>query len=57
MKGNTIVMILGVVLMLIGFVAKIAILWTLGILVALVGLVLTVAGRGGRQIAGRRHWY
>ena len=49
--------VLGVVLMLIGFIAKIAILWSLGILVAVIGIVLVVLGAAGREIGGRRHWY
>ena len=48
---------LGVVLLLIGFVAKIAIVWTLGILALVVGAVLAIAGAVGREIGGRRHWY
>jgi hypothetical protein len=49
--------ILGLVLMLIGFIAKIPILWSVGILVALVGVVLMLLGMAGRQIGGRRHYY
>ena len=49
--------VLGVVLMLIGFITKIPILWSLGIVVALVGIVLVLLGAAGREIGGRRHWY
>jgi hypothetical protein len=49
--------VLGVVLMLIGFVAKVPILWSLGILVAVVGVVLMLLGMAGREIGGRRHYY
>ena len=49
--------ILGVVLMVIGFIAKIPILWSLGILVAVIGLVLMLVGMAGREIGGRRHYY
>jgi hypothetical protein len=51
------VIVLGVVLLLIGMVAKIAILWTLGIIVLVIGLILLVAGSTGRVVGGRRHWY
>ncbi len=47
----------GLILMLIGFIAHIAILWSLGILVALIGLVLLILGAAGREIGGRRHYY
>lgn len=49
--------ILGIVLLLIGFIAKVAILWSIGILLLLVGLVLMVLGSVGRAVGGRRHYY
>ena len=49
--------VLGVVLLLIGFIAKIPIIWTLGIIVIVVGAVLALVGTTGRAIGGRRHWY
>jgi hypothetical protein len=49
--------ILGIILLLIGFIAKIAILWTIGIVLVLIGLVLMVLGSMGRAVGGRRHYY
>jgi hypothetical protein len=49
--------ILGVVLLLIGFIANIPILWTVGIVIALVGVALMVLGMAGRAIGGRKHYY
>jgi uncharacterized protein DUF6131 len=49
--------ILGVILLIIGFVAKIAIVWTLGIIVVVVGAVLALLGTAGHAIGGRRHYY
>lgn len=49
--------ILGIVLLIIGFVAKIAILWTLGIILVVVGAILALLGMAGREFAGRRYWY
>jgi hypothetical protein len=49
--------ILGVVLLLIGFIAKIAIVWALGIIAVVVGAVLAIAGGTGRAIGGRRHYF
>jgi hypothetical protein len=49
--------VLGVVLLVIGFVAKIAIIWTLGIIAVVVGAVLAIAGGTGRAIGGRRHYF
>ncbi len=49
--------ILGVVLLLIGFLFSIPIIWTLGIIAVVVGAVLALVGAGGREIGGRRHYY
>jgi Family of unknown function (DUF6131) len=49
--------ILGLILLIIGFVAKIAILWTIGIIVLVVGLVLVLLGSMGRAVGGRRHYW
>lgn len=49
--------LLGVVLLIIGFLAHVSIIWTLGIVAIVVGAVLALLGMGGRQVAGRRHWY
>jgi hypothetical protein len=48
---------LGVILMVIGFIAGLSILWVVGVIAVLVGLVLAVSGRAGHQLAGRSHWY
>jgi Family of unknown function (DUF6131) len=49
--------VLGIVLLLIGFIAKVAILWTIGIVLLVVGLVLMALGTMGRAVGGRRHFY
>jgi hypothetical protein len=49
--------LLGIVLLIIGFVAKVAIIWTIGIVVLIVGAALAIAGALGREIGGRRHFY
>jgi Family of unknown function (DUF6131) len=49
--------VFGIVLLLIGFIAKVAILWTIGIILVLVGLVLVALGTMGRAVGGRRHFY
>jgi uncharacterized membrane protein HdeD (DUF308 family) len=54
---EVVVIVLGVVLLIIGFVAKIAIIWTLGIIAVVVGAVLAIAGGTGRAVGGRRHYY
>ena len=49
--------VLGVILLVIGFLTSIQIVWILGVLLVVVGAVLAIAGAGGREIGGRRHWY
>jgi uncharacterized membrane protein HdeD (DUF308 family) len=49
--------VLGIVLLIIGFIAKVAILWTLGIILLVIGAVLAVLGTMGRAVGGRRHYY
>jgi hypothetical protein len=44
-------------LLVAGFLLKISILWTIGIIVLLIGLVLAVMGAAGRAVGGRRHYY
>jgi hypothetical protein len=51
------VIVLGLILLVIGFLAKIAILWTLGIILIVVGAILALLGGMGRAIGGRRHYY
>jgi len=51
------VITLGAILLIIGFVASIPILWTLGIILVLVGAILALLGGTGRAVAGRRHYY
>jgi hypothetical protein len=48
---------LGILLLIIGFVAKIAILWSLGILLLVIGAILLLLGSMGRAVGGRRHYY
>jgi hypothetical protein len=46
-----------VILLIIGFLAKIAILWTIGVILVVIGLILAVLGMMGRAVGGRAHYY
>jgi hypothetical protein len=50
------VIVLGIILLAIGFVLAIPILWTIGIIVVVIGLILALLGATGRAVGGRR-WY
>ncbi|WP_328456884.1 DUF6131 family protein [Streptomyces sp. NBC_00386] len=49
--------ILGVILLVIGLIAGIGILWTIGIILVAVGVLLWILGAVGREVGGRRHYY
>lgn len=47
----------GVVLMIIGFLLGVPFLWSIGVLLLLIGLVLWILGSIGHAVGGRRHYY
>ena len=49
--------ILGIILLIIGFIAKIAIVWTIGIIILIVGAILALLGMVGHAVGGRRHYF
>jgi hypothetical protein len=49
--------VLGIILLLIGWLANISILVTIGVIVLVVGLVLLLLGATGRAVGGRKVWY
>jgi hypothetical protein len=48
--------IFGIILLLVGFVLKMSILWTLGIVLIVVGAILAVLGNAGRAVGGRHYF-
>ena len=49
--------VLGIILLILGYVLKVSILETLGIVLLVIGAVLWVLGSVGRTVGGRRYWY
>lgn len=49
--------ILGIVLLVLGYLLGVPILQTLGIILLIVGAVLWLLGAVGRPVAGRRVWF
>jgi hypothetical protein len=49
--------ILGIILLIIGFLLSIPILWTLGIVALVIGLILALPGAVGHAVGGRRHYW
>jgi hypothetical protein len=49
--------VLGVILLILGFIFKIHLLWVLGIVLLVIGAILWIMGSVGRPVAGRRHYF
>ena len=49
--------LLGAILLILGFVLHISILWTIGIILLVIGAVFWILGSVGRPVGGRRAWY
>lgn len=49
--------IFGVVLLVIGFLSGIAVIWSIGAIVLIVGLVLWLLGAMGHAVGGRQHYF
>jgi hypothetical protein len=51
------VIVLGIILLIVGYLLGISILWTLGIILVVVGVILVLLGSVGHPIGGRRHYW
>ena len=49
--------ILGVILLVLGFIFNISILWWIGGLLIVVGVIFLILGATGRAVAGRKYWF
>lgn len=49
--------VLGLILLLVGWLAGISILYTIGVVLIVVGVVLFALGASGRAVGGRSHWF
>ncbi|MGW0556716.1 DUF6131 family protein [Streptomyces sp. NPDC002926] len=49
--------ILGVILLIIGLLAGIGILWTIGVILVAIGVLLWILGAVGHAVGGRRHYW
>lgn len=50
-------LVLGVILLIIGFIAAVHIIWILGIIAVVIGAAVAIAGFLGHEIGGRKHIY
>jgi hypothetical protein len=56
-RGLPKMIIAGVLLLLIGLLIGAPILWTVGVILVIVGAILWILGAAGREVGGRRHYY
>jgi hypothetical protein len=54
---GVVMIILGLIILIVGFLLKIAILWTIGIIILVIGLILLLLGALGHAVGGRRHYW
>ncbi len=54
---STCMIIAGLIFLLLGAVLAIPLLWTIGVILVVIGLVLMLLGRTGRQVGGRAHYW
>ena len=47
----------GIVLLVIGAIANIGILWVIGAILVVLGLIFWILGAMGRAVGGRPHYY
>lgn len=52
-----VVIVLGAILLALGFVLDVYLLWVVGVILVVVGAVFWALGAIGRPVAGRRAWY
>ena len=49
--------VLGLILLVIGFLLGLPALWTIGLILVVIGAILILLGAIGREVGGRRYWY
>lgn len=54
---ETPVIVLGLILLIVGYILPLPILTTIGLILLIVGALLWVLGAAGRPVAGRRYWW
>ncbi|MEU6678970.1 DUF6131 family protein [Streptomyces sp. NPDC046853] len=48
---------LGIILLIIGLVAGISILWSIGVALVIIGAALWILGSVGHAVGGRKHYW
>ena len=49
--------VLGLILLILGWFLGISILVTIGVILLIIGVVFLILGQTGRPVGGRKYWY
>ncbi len=49
--------VLGLILLILGMILDVGFLWTIGIILPIVGVILWILGMMDRAVLGCRYWY
>jgi hypothetical protein len=55
--GGKRMIVLGIILLILGWLLGISILVTIGLIVLVIGVILWILGAVGRPVGGRRYWF
>ena len=50
-------LVVGIICLILGFILSIPVLWTIGIILVVIGLILWILGALDHAVFGRRYWY
>jgi len=56
-RGEPRVILFGIILIILGAILNIGILYTIGVILLVIGAVFWILGAMGRSVGGRRHYY
>ncbi|WCD86288.1 hypothetical protein KPP03845_102631 [Streptomyces xanthophaeus] len=49
--------VLGIILLVVGWLTSLSILWTIGLILVVIGIILWILGAVGHSVGGRKHYY
>jgi hypothetical protein len=49
--------VVGIICLILGFILNVAVLWSIGVVVLVIGLILALLGSVGHAVGGRRHYW
>lgn len=56
-RGEHAVIVLGIILLVVGYFTSLSILYTIGGILVVIGVILWILGAVGRPVAGRKVWF